>query len=119
MSVRELDDKPQIFNHFPDDRYRWLELHDHHKSYAYAAIAERGDDMELHLSIVHWTPTARRNIQKDIEWLKAETRRLGKKKIIGIRVDGQGKFDPNLFRFATLFGFTDLCVLQTATLHVN
>ena len=118
MAVRELDARPEAYAHFPDNgTYRWLELHDG-PAYGHAAIAERGDLLELHLSLHRWGAGVRRNLAGDLEWLKAEARRLDKTRIMGIRADGQGGFDERLFRFARLFGFTETCVFQTASLDV-
>ena len=119
MSVRETRTKPEAMAHFPDDRYRWLTLHDGGDVYAYAAIRERGPDLELHISFIRWGPQVRRRVREDVAWLKDEARRLGKKRIMGVRADGQGRFDPGLFRFARMFGFTAVCVLQTASLDVG
>lgn len=119
MSARELDRQPEELAHFPDDRFRWLMLHDKETPYAYCAFAEYRDTLEIHVSFVRWGPRVRRCVHGDVAWLKQEARRLGKNRIMGVRIDGSGEFDPNLFRFASLYGFTDQCVLQTATLEVH
>jgi len=118
MAVREHDSRPAAYAHFPDDgTYRWLELHDG-SPYGHAAIAERGDLLELHLSLDRWGAGVRRNLAGDLKWLKEEARRLGKTRIMGVRADGDGGFDARLFRFARLFGFTETCVLQTASMDL-
>ena len=118
MAVRELDFRPEAYAHFPDDGlYRWLELYDA-TVYGHAAIAERDDVLELHLSIDQWGAGVRRHLEHDLKWLRAEARRLGKTRIMGIRADGEGGFDTRLFRFARLFGFTETCVFQTASMDV-
>ena len=119
MAVRELDTRPEAYAHFiSDGRYRWLELHDGDGPYGYCAIAERDDALELHISLVRWGARVRRNLKSDFEWLKIEARRQGKKRIMGLRANDQGKFDARLFKFARLFGFTDMCVFQTASMDV-
>jgi hypothetical protein len=119
MSVRETTEKPAPMAHFPDHAYRWLELRLAGETYGHAAIAGRGEDLELHLTLARWGPAIRRELGNDLEWLKEEARRLGKRRILGVRVDGQGKFSPELFRFAGLFGFTEQCVLQTVAMKIQ
>ncbi|WP_316896297.1 hypothetical protein [Pseudodesulfovibrio indicus] len=120
MAVRELDARPEAMGSFPDDgTYRWLELGDTNGPYGVAAIAPRAEYLELHLTVTRWGPGVRRGVARDLEWVKDEARRLGLPKIMGVRADGEGRFDPNLFRFARLFGFTETCVFQTASMNVN
>jgi hypothetical protein len=100
--------------HFPEnDNYRWLELSDDIGAYGHAAFKERGDALEVHLTLARWGPSVRRQVRDDSLWVKKEAKRLEKRKILGVRADTSGNFDPNLFRFARLFGFTNFCVLQT------
>lgn len=118
MAPRELDARPEAYAHFPDDGgYRWFELRDH-GIYGHAAVAERGDALEMHLSLARWGPGVRRALAADLDWLKGEARRLGKARILGVRADADGRFDERLFRFARLYGFTETCVIQTAGLYV-
>lgn len=120
MSVRELSKKPESMAHFPDNgRYRWLELHCHGEVYGHAAVAEQADALELHVTLTGWGSHVRRSLREDVKWLKSEARRLGKTQIMGVRANGQGVFDPRLFKFAKLFGFTEMCVFQTTTLSVD
>jgi len=119
MSVRETAGKPEAMAHFPDGRYRWLALHWQGEPYGWAAIAENGPDLELHLTLTQWGPTVRRHVREDLEWLKAEALRLGKERIVGVRIDGEGRFSPALFRFARLFGFQERLVLQTVSLNLG
>lgn len=119
MCVVERKEKPDCMAHFPDDRYRWLELHDRGDIYGHAAIAGRGEDLELHLTMLRWGPGVRRSLKKDVAWLKGEAKRLGLRRILGVRADARGVFDPGLFRFAGLFGFTEKCVLQTAAMTLE
>lgn len=114
MSVRETERKPKSMAHFPDEGYRWLELHENGSVYAHAAIRKRGDVLEGHMTFTRWGARVRRHVGKDMAWFKKEARRLGVKKIMGIRLDGDGEFDPKLFRFARLFGFDEVCTIQTA-----
>jgi len=119
MSVSETDEKPLAMAHFPDGRYRWLVLHHGGEPYGFAAVAERGEDLELHLTLSRWGPSVRRRLGADLDWLAAEARRLGLRRILGVRVDGEGRFSPELFRFAALYGFTQQCVVQTAALDLG
>ncbi len=119
MSIREVENKPEIMAHFPDSPYRWMELGEEADPYAYVAIAERDDVLEAHISMTKWGPQVRRNLHVDLEWFKEEARRLGKNRILGIRANDKGEFDPNLFRFARLYGAVDMCVFQTVALEVE
>jgi len=120
MSVRKLTAKPESMAHFPDDkRYTWLELHSDGQTYGHAAVAERDDALELHVTLTGWGSRVVRNMTEDLVWLKSEAKRRGKTRIMGIRANGQGKFDHRLFKFARLFGFTEMCVFQTASLYIK
>lgn len=120
MAVREMPDCPACMAHFPqNDGYYWLELSDDAGVYGHAAFRERGNDLELHLTLARWGPGVRRHVRADAEWVKSMAKQLGKKRILGIRADTTGQFDAALFRFAALFGFTDFCVLQTMALEVE
>jgi len=119
MSVRELKKKPRELAHFTQENYRWLELHHNDLPYGYSAIREHEDALELHVSLIRWGPQIRRNIHGDVHWLKEESRRLGKKRITGIRISHAEGLNPNLFRFARIYGFTDQCVLQTMSMDVD
>ena len=118
MAVRELDSRPEAYAHFPDDgRYRWLELRDG-SVYGYAAFVERDDWLEGHLRLERWGPGVLRTLRRDFEWFKEEARRLNKKRVMGVRADERGGFDPRLFKFARLLGITETCVFQTAGMDV-
>lgn len=120
MAVTELRTRPEPMASFPDDgTYRWLELDDGDGPYGVAAVAPRPEYLELHLTVTRWGPGVRRAVARDLEWLKGEARRLGLPRIMGVRADGEGRFDPSLFRFARLYGFTETCVFQTASLDVD
>lgn len=120
MAVRELKNRPESMAHFPNDgRYRWVELFNDEGTYGVAAFAERGDALELHVTLTRWGACVVRSVRGDVNWLKKEAKRLGKARIMGVRVNGSGEFDPRLFKFARLFGFTDMCVLQTATITLD
>lgn len=119
MSVKERSVKPDCMAHFPDgDGYRWLELRDDKGVYGHAAIKERDDALELHLTLARWGPSLKRKMHHDIEWFKKEAVQLKKRRLMGVRADGDGKFDSSLFRFAKLFGFNDFCVLQTMSMDI-
>lgn len=118
MSVRERRSKPSAMAHFPDG-YRWLELHEQDEIYGFCAFKPREEAMEMHLSLTRWNRQILSNVRKDIEWLKAETRRQGLSAIMGVRVSAAGEYDPKLFRFSALFGFTEHCVVQTTTLRLG
>lgn len=118
MSVREVQSKPTPMAHFPDG-YRWLALHEQDDVYAFCAFRPREEAMEMHLSMVRWSHQTLAKVRKDIEWLKTETRRQGLSAIMGVRVNTEGEFDPKLFRFSELFGFSEHCVVQTTTLRLG
>ncbi|MGL1863679.1 MAG: hypothetical protein OCC46_14230 [Pseudodesulfovibrio sp.] len=118
MSVRETTTQPESMAHFPDDTYRWIEMHEEGEIYAHAAITERADFLEAHITFQRWGPQVRRWVKYDLEWFVEEARRLGKKRLVGIRANSDGEFDPNLFRFAKIYGVTECCVYQTVTLNV-
>ena len=120
MPVTETVQRPASLANFPENGpYRWLELADDQGLYAVCAIASRPEYLELHISMTRWGPKTRRTLARDLEWLKGEARRLGLPKIMGVRADGQGRFDEKLFRFARLYGFGEMSVFQTASLAVD
>ena len=119
MSVSKVNEKPETMAHFPDEPYRFYRIHDDDEDYGSVALAERGDDLELHVTLTRWGPSVRRALRKDVEWLNGEARRLGKKRVVGMRFDSRGDVDMKLFRFAALFGFTEQCVVQTAAMAVH
>ncbi|WP_319541557.1 hypothetical protein [uncultured Pseudodesulfovibrio sp.] len=120
MPVRELLLRPEVLSGFPETgKYRWLELYDKTNVYGYSAIAEHEDMLELHVTLVQWGKCVRQSLEQDVTWLKGEALRLGKRRIMGIRANDQGQFDGRLFKFAGLFGFTEMHTVQTATLRVD
>lgn len=120
MAVRKLEHRPEELFNFPETgKYQWLELHNATKVYGYSAIAEHDNMLELHVTLVRWGRDVRENLEEDVEWLKEEARRLGKSQVMGIRADDRGQFDPRLFKFAGLFGFTEMHTIQMATLRVD
>jgi len=119
MSVRQCELRPECLAHVPDDGYRWLELHHQGEVYGHAALAERGSDLELHLTLTRWGPQTRRRLAEDAAWLRAEAARLGKSRVLGLRAAGADGYDPGLFRFARLFGFGQAWVLQAAAMVVE
>ncbi|WP_207262907.1 hypothetical protein [Desulfovibrio sp. Huiquan2017] len=120
MPVTETPSRPALLANFPENGpYRWLELADGLGRYGVCAIAARPDYLELHITMTRWGPATRRVLARDLEWLKGEARRLGLSRILGVRADGNGRFDPNLFRFARLYGFAENHVFQTASLDVD
>lgn len=119
MSVERMTTSPECMECFPEATYSFLNLVDDKGSYGHAAIAERGDDLELHLTLHRWGPSTRRTVARDLDWFKEEAKRLGKQRLLGVRVGTDKGYDPNLFRFAKLYGFTDCMVLQTMALNVD
>jgi hypothetical protein len=105
--------------HFPDSGYRWLTLHHRGEVYGHAALAERGHDLELHLTLTRWGPQTRRHLADDADWLRAEAARLGKTRVLGLRASGADGYDPKLFRFARLYGFGQAWVIQAAAMDVD
>lgn len=119
MSVRDSDQRPMAMAHFPDGEYRWLELHHQGEVYGHAALAERGNDLELHLTLTRWGPQTRRRLAEDAAWLRAEAARLGKTRVLGLRACAADSYDPKLFRFARLYGFGQAWVLQAAAMELD
>jgi hypothetical protein len=105
--------------HFADGPYRWLELHHQDEIYGHAALALRGSDLELHLTLTRWGPQTRRRLARDAAWLRREAARLGANRILGLRACPETGFDPKLFRFARLFGFSQTWVVQLACLSLD
>lgn len=113
-----LDAPPEVHAHYPADRYGFLELSDQAGTYGYAAICEHEDCLELHLEVVRWGPRTRLALARDLDWLRAEARKRGKSRIIGVREESDGEVDPLWARFTRMYGFTGQRVLQTAWLDV-
>ncbi|MGE4292679.1 MAG: hypothetical protein AB7E32_10770 [Desulfovibrio sp.] len=125
MSVCPLLLAPACHAHYPMSEYLHLRLFDEAGTYGYAAVAEREDCLELHLEMTRWGPQARRGLARDLEWLKARARALGKLRITGIRQepgvpDGSlPRPDPRWPKFTRLYGFSGQCVLQAAFLELE
>lgn len=119
MSLRPLLAPPPFHAHYPLDEYLHLRLYDRAGTYGYAAVAERGDCLELHLRMVRWGARARWSLIRDLEWLKDRARRLGKARITGLRQAPDGRPDPLWDKFTHLYGFTGQCVLQAAFLELE
>ncbi|GAB7023766.1 hypothetical protein [Salidesulfovibrio brasiliensis] len=110
---------PQPFQGFPSpERYEWFRAEDEEGLFAWVALAESGEDMELHLEAVRWGPQARRSMTSDLEWVKAEARRRGKRRLIGLKAEAGQHPDPRWAKFVGLFGFGNIGVVQTATLEL-
>lgn len=100
-------------------RLRCVELVDEGGPYAAAAIGEHPDCLELHLVVLRFGPATVRALRADLEELKQEARRLGKGRIVGLRVEDGPAPDPRWPKFTRLFGFTGQRVLQVAELGLD
>jgi hypothetical protein len=100
-------------------RLRFYSLSDETGQYAAAALAEHPDALELHLTVLRFGPAAVRALRADMEELKRMARRLGKTRIIGLRVEPGPEADPRWAKFTRLFGFTGQRVLQAAELRLD
>jgi len=100
-------------------RMRFYSLSDKAGQYAAAAVAEHPDALELHLTVLRFGPAAVRALRADMEELKGMARRLGKKRIVGLRVEPGLAADPRWPKFTRLFGFTNQRVLQAAELTLD
>lgn len=118
MSVRELASRPGSMAHVPDCGYRWLELWQDDAIYGHAAIRELEDAVELHLEMHSWRKSVFLELRRDLDWLRAETRRLGKARILGMRAGHGADVDEKLCRFAGLMGFGNMLTIQVMELRV-
>ncbi|MDQ7836081.1 MAG: hypothetical protein RDU24_11920 [Humidesulfovibrio sp.] len=104
----------------PESRHmRFFTLSDAAGLYAAAALAEHPDALELHLSVLRYGPATVRALRADVEELKALARRLGKTRILGLRVEPGLEIDPRWPKFTRLFGFTNQRVVQAAELSLE
>jgi hypothetical protein len=100
-------------------RLRFFSLSDRDGLYAAAALAEHPDALELHLTVLRFGPATVRALRVDLEELKGMARRLGKTRIVGLRVEPGPEADPRWPKFTRLFGFTGQRVLQAAELSLD
>lgn len=100
-------------------RMRFYTLADETGIYAAAALAEHPDALEVHLSVLRFGPAALRALRADVEELKAMARRLGKSRIVGLRVEPGTEADQRWPKFTRLLGFTNQQVLQAAELRLD
>ncbi len=121
----------------PDSgRYSWLLLRDRFGEYGQAALAESGDCLEVHLEMTRRGPQAMRSLRKDMAWLHAEARRLGKSRILGLKGVGSSgggggnrhgstsdtealEVDRIWVRFTSSLGFVNHGLVHTAILPVD
>ncbi len=115
----EADAHPSLTGLHEPRRMRFFSLHDTVGQYAAAAVAEHPDALELHLSVLRFGPATVRALRADMEELKHMARRLGKRRIVGLRVEPGIKADPRWPKFTRLFGFTNQRVLQAAELTLD
>lgn len=102
-----------------DKRFQFYELADASGTYAVAALAEHEDCLELHLEVLRFGPCAVRALQGDVAELKHMARQLGKKRIVGLRMENDLHVDLRWPKFTRLFGFTGQRVYQTAELSLE
>jgi len=100
-------------------RLRHFSLSNASGQYAAAALAEHPDALELHLTVLRFGPATVRALRADLEELKGLARRLGKTRIVGLRVEPGPEADPRWPKFTRLFGFTGQRVLQAAELSLD
>jgi hypothetical protein len=100
-------------------RMRFFSLADEAGQYAAAALAEHPDALELHLTVLRFGPATVRALRADLEELKDLARRLGKRRIVGLRVEPGTQADPRWPKFTRLFGFTNQRVLQAAEMNLD
>jgi hypothetical protein len=100
-------------------RFRFYELADASGVYAAAALAEHADCLELHLGVLRFGPATVRALRADVEELKGMARDMGKRRIVGLRLETGQTADPRWPKFTRLFGFTGQRVYQAAELDVE
>ena len=119
MSVRSIHERPEALADLPGHgRYTFYELFDEAGTYALAATADAGEALELHLTVTRWGPRAARALERDMDWLAARARAAGKRRIVALRQEPDGRPDPVWPRFTARFGFTGHAVFQTAGLEL-
>ena len=120
MSVTNVDTAPAQLQSLPrPQRYQWYRLGDDLGEYAVAAVAEAGEDLELHLVVTDWGLRARRGLVRDMEWLKDMARNRGKRRILGVKLETADVPDPRWPKFTRLFGFTNHCLIQSAMVDLQ
>lgn len=109
---------PELSGLSPEN-YAFFELRSGHgPAYAFGALGEHADSMELHLAVIDGRK-AFRNFGADLEWLKDYARRAGKSRIVGVKSSPDlQSADPSWRKFAERFGFTFRNVSQVAALEV-
>lgn len=115
----ETDAHPSLAGLQEPWRMRFFSLSDEAGQYAAAALAEHPDALELHLAVLRFGPATVRALRADLEELKGLARRLGKTRIVGLRVEPGPQADPRWAKFTRLFGFTGQRVLQAAELRLD
>ncbi|MBN2140390.1 MAG: hypothetical protein JW718_05225 [Desulfovibrionaceae bacterium] len=117
--LEETTTRPGAFAGLPGpSSYRWFRLSDGRGVFGLAALAERHEALELHLDISRWGPGPRRELERDLEWLKAHARSRGLARIVGLRADPCGRPDRTWVKFSALFGFRGHCLVQAAFLEL-
>lgn len=115
----EVDAHPSLSGLPEPWRMRFFSLSDETGQYAAAALAEHPDALELHLTVLRFGPATVRALRADMEELKRMARKLGKTRIVGLRVEPGAQADPRWPKFTRLFGFTGQRVLQAAELRLD
>ncbi len=119
MSVSRIDKRPDRFREIPGRGYQWCSLRDNEGEYAVAALALRGDALELHLEVAAWDLRTARNLRRDMEWLKDYAQSLGLRRIVGLRCEDDGRPDPLWPKFTRMFGFRGQALVQVARLDLD
>jgi len=119
MGVERLGQRPAELAGIEGAEYEWYYLSEQGRAYGVAALALRGDSLELHLTLRRYGPRTREALGRDREWLLGRARELGARRIVGLRAAADGRPDPRLTRFAALFGFSRQYLIQAVVLELE
>lgn len=100
-------------------RYRHFELIDDRGVYAAAALAEHHDSLEVHLEVLRFGPGVVRSLRGDVRELVAMARRLGKSRVVALRVEDGDQPDPRWPKFLRLLGFEAPRLWRTSELRLD
>ncbi|MGE4505211.1 MAG: hypothetical protein AB7D51_07670 [Desulfovibrionaceae bacterium] len=111
---------PPVFAHFPAREYLWLRLADERGEYGWAALAQRGELLEVHLELTRWSVSVRRTLAGDAARLRAWARRRGVRRMVGIKEEADAAApDPRWPKFTRIFGFAGHTLVQTAVAELG
>ncbi|GAB6126860.1 hypothetical protein JCM14124_25660 [Humidesulfovibrio idahonensis] len=101
------------------ERFRFVSLADDRGLYGAGALAEHDDCLEVHLEIFRFGPGVLRSLRADAEELKRMAYRLGKKRIVGLKVEAGPVADARWPKFTRLLGFTGQRIYQAAEMWLE